>query len=118
MLVRLKRKFSLIGSGGSAENVVGDITALTDPALIPSIGALRSYVSAGSFNTRTYKQENISVTGGQPFVINHNLDTKLISVSVYDSNYEQIEVGVNLIDQDSASIFSNVTQDVHFVCIG
>ena len=118
MLVRLKKKFSLIGSGGSSDNVVGSITALTDPTLIPSIGAIRDYVSEGSFNTRTYKQENVSITAGQAYVINHNLDTKLISVSVYDSNYEQIEVGVNLIDEDSASIFSNVSQSVHFVCIG
>ena len=113
MLVRLKRKFSIIGSGASAANVVGNITELTDPSLVPSIGALRTYV-----NTRTFKQENVSVTGGQAYVFNHNLDTKLIFISVYDANYEQIEVGINLIDEDSASIFSNVTQDVHFVCIG
>ena len=118
MLVRLRKKFTLIGSGGSSDNVVGAITDLTDPSLIPSIGAIRNYVSENSFNTRTYKQENVSVTGGQPYVINHNLDSRLINVSVYDSNYDLIEVGVNLIDEDSASIYSNVSQSVHFVCIG
>lgn len=118
MLVRLTKKYTLIGSGGSSDNVVGTITDLTDPSLIPSIGAIRNYVSENSFNTRTYKQENVSVTAGQPYVINHNLDSRLINVSVYDSNYNLIEVGVNLIDEDSASIYSNVSQSVHFVCIG